>query len=67
MMKKCKSARPHFVASTHLFKKADELSHNVNGAAIEIHRLRGPGFIEGIYEKCFCFNFRGYGFNALTL
>ena len=35
-----------------LFQKADELSRTVIGAAIEIHRLKGPGLIEGIYEKC---------------
>src|SRR6266705_3821479 len=36
-----------------LFKKADELSHTAIGAAIEVHRLKGPGLIESIYEKCF--------------
>ena len=35
-----------------LFAKADELSHTVIGAAIEVHRLKGPGLIESIYEKC---------------
>ncbi len=35
-----------------LFKKADELSKTVIGAAIEVHRLKGPGLIESIYEKC---------------
>jgi GxxExxY protein len=35
-----------------LFKKADELSHAVIGAAIEVHRLKGPGLIESIYERC---------------
>jgi len=35
-----------------LFKKADELSHTVIGAAIEVHRLKGPGLIESIYENC---------------
>ncbi len=34
------------------FQKADELSHTVIGAAIEVHRIKGPGLIEGIYEKC---------------
>ena len=34
------------------FKKADELSHTVIGAAIEVHRIKGPGLIESIYEKC---------------
>jgi len=35
-----------------LFPKADELSHSIIGAAIEVHRLKGPGLLEGIYEKC---------------
>jgi len=35
-----------------LFHKADKLSHTVIGAAIEVHRLKGPGLIESIYEKC---------------
>jgi GxxExxY protein len=35
-----------------LFQKADELSHIVIGAAIEVHRLKGPGLIESIYERC---------------
>jgi hypothetical protein len=35
-----------------LFKKADELSRLAIGAAIEVHRLRGPGLIESIYERC---------------
>src|SRR5436190_1913533 len=35
-----------------LFKKADELSRVAIGAAIEVHRLKGPGLIESIYERC---------------
>jgi GxxExxY protein len=35
-----------------LFKKADELSRQAIGAAIEVHRLKGPGLIESIYERC---------------
>ena len=34
------------------YKKAGELSHTVIGAAIEVHRIKGPGLIESIYEKC---------------
>jgi GxxExxY protein len=34
------------------FQHADELSRQVIGAAIEVHRLKGPGLIESIYEKC---------------
>lgn len=34
------------------FHKADQLSHEVIGAAIEVHRLKGPGLLESTYEKC---------------
>jgi GxxExxY protein len=35
-----------------LFTKADRLSREVIGAAIEVHRLKGAGLIESIYERC---------------
>jgi GxxExxY protein len=35
-----------------LFQKSDGLSQTVIGAAIEVHRLKEPGLIESIYEKC---------------
>ena len=35
-----------------LYQKADPLSHTVIGAAIEVHRLKGPGLLESIYEHC---------------
>ncbi len=34
------------------YQRADELSHIVIGAAIEVHRQFGPGLIESIYERC---------------
>lgn len=34
------------------YERADQLSREVIGAAIEVHRLMGPGLIESIYEKC---------------
>lgn len=34
------------------YEKADKLSSIVIGAAIEVHRHKGPGLIESIYEKC---------------
>ena len=34
------------------FQRANELTRRVIGAAIEVHRLKGPGLIESIYEKC---------------
>ena len=35
-----------------LYSKADELSRSAIGAAIEVHRILGPGLIESIYERC---------------
>ncbi|MEA3210566.1 MAG: hypothetical protein QOE70_3623 [Chthoniobacter sp.] len=35
-----------------LFEKADKLSREVIAGAIEVHRHKGPGLIESIYEKC---------------
>lgn len=35
-----------------LYAKADTLGREVIGAAIEVHRHKGPGLIESIYERC---------------
>jgi GxxExxY protein len=35
-----------------LFRQASELTHDVIGAAIEVHRDKGPGLLESIYEWC---------------
>lgn len=34
------------------FEKADKLTREAIGAAIEVHRILGPGLLESIYEKC---------------
>lgn len=36
-----------------LFNKANGLTGEIIGAAIEVHRDKGPGLIESIYERCF--------------
>ena len=35
-----------------LFEEASGLTENIIGAAIEVHRDKGPGLIESIYEWC---------------
>ena len=35
------------------YARADDWSRKVIGAAIEVHRLKGPGLVESIYERCF--------------
>jgi len=36
-----------------LFVNADSLTETIIAAAIEVHRDKGPGLIESIYEWCF--------------
>jgi hypothetical protein len=40
-----------FIVHT-LFQQASELTHDVIGAAIEVHKDKGPGLLESIYEWC---------------
>ena len=35
-----------------LFSRASGLTHDTIGAAIEVHRDKGPGLLESIYEWC---------------
>ncbi len=35
-------------------QRANELSKEIIGAAIEVHRLLGPGLLESAYEECLC-------------
>jgi len=35
-----------------LYTIADQLSQVAIRSAIEVHRLKGPGLIESIYERC---------------
>ncbi len=34
------------------YAQAQELSREVIGAGVEVHRILGPGLLESIYEKC---------------
>ena len=36
-----------------LFEKSSSLTHEVIGSAIEVHKDKGPGLLESIYEWCF--------------
>lgn len=48
------------------FEKADRLSREAIGAAIEVHRILGPGLLESIYEKCLICEFELRSIPVLT-
>jgi GxxExxY protein len=37
--------------------KVEEATHKIIGAAIEVHRHIGPGYLESIYEEALCREF----------
>jgi len=45
-------------------ERANHLSNDIIGAAIEVHRCLGPGLLESAYEACLCheFDLRGIVF-----
>jgi GxxExxY protein len=44
------------------FQQASGMTHDIIGAAIEVHKDKGPGLLESIYEWCFSkeLELRGY-------
>lgn len=41
--------------------KDNVLTHLIIGAAIEVHRILGPGLLESVYEAALCFELRDRG------
>jgi GxxExxY protein len=46
----------------------EELTQQIIGAAIEVHRAIGPGLLENVYEECLCheLTLRGISFQRQT-
>lgn len=46
--------------------RADMLSRQIIGAAIDVHRILGPGLLESAYEACLCqeLSLRGIAFES---
>jgi GxxExxY protein len=49
-----------------LFEKASGLTETIIAAAIEVHRNKGPGLIESIYEWCLTIEFGLRGLNCVS-
>lgn len=41
-----------------------QLSYEVIGCAIKVHKALGPGLLEGVYEKCLKYELEKNGFNV---
>lgn len=48
------------------YTKAHALSAKVIGAAIEVHRHKGPGLIESIYERCLVYELHLQGIASVN-
>lgn len=46
-------------------KEVTQLSYNIAGCAIEVHKALGPGLLESVYEKCLKFELEKQGFHVL--
>jgi GxxExxY protein len=44
-------------------KYLDQLTYNIIGACIEVHKALGPGLLENVYEECLKVEFRLRGIN----
>ena len=42
----------------------NELTHEIIGAAIEVHRRLGPGLLESAYRICLAYELRNRGFDV---
>ncbi len=49
-----------------LYAQAQTLSSRVIGAAIEVHRHKGPGLLESIYERCLLHELTLQGMRAVS-
>jgi GxxExxY protein len=49
-----------------LYEKASSITKEVIGAAIEVHRIMGPGLLESVYQWCLRIELELRGFSVRT-
>lgn len=47
-------------------KYVTDLSYQITGLAIKVHKELGPGLLESVYEKCLAYELRENGFDVRT-
>ncbi len=41
--------------------KVNEITENIIGASIDVHKSLGPGLLESAYEECLCYELEQRG------
>lgn len=44
--------------------RLDQITHRIIGAAIEVHKILGPGLLESAYEACLAYEIRQLGYEV---
>ncbi|MCP9754942.1 GxxExxY protein, partial [Lacihabitans sp. CCS-44] len=47
-------------------KEITDLSYQIVGCAIKVHKELGPGLLESVYEKCLAHELKINGFDIIT-
>jgi len=59
-----RSLRGSFIFSILMFMNENQLSYEIIGAAIELHKNIGPGLLESAYENALAYDLGLMGFNV---
>jgi len=59
-----RSLRGSFIFSILMFMNENQLSYEIIGAAIELHKNIGPGLLESTYENALAYDLGLMGFNV---
>ena len=58
---KPESAEAAEVTTAPRLSRLNQLTEQIIGAAIEVHRQTGPGLMESVYEECLCYELHQLG------
>ncbi|MCW3075148.1 MAG: GxxExxY protein [Flaviaesturariibacter sp.] len=47
-------------------QRQEEIGKQIVDIAFQLHKKLGPGLLESVYEKCFCYELKKRGFSFVT-